>query len=88
MPQVTAGLQGCVGGRFTDQFVWLGNALFTMNVHERVVPNFVVETLWVFGDGMLIVLVFDYVVRLLHGHFISLASNRIDLLFLLALLWI
>ena len=57
----------------------LAMPLFTMNVYDRVVPNFAVETLWVFAGGMLIVLVLDYVIRLLRGHFINLASNRIDL---------
>lgn len=57
----------------------LAMPLFTMNVYDRVVPNFAVETLWVFAGGMLIVLLLDYVIRLLRGHFINLASNRIDL---------
>ncbi|MBI3902092.1 MAG: type I secretion system permease/ATPase [Nitrosomonadales bacterium] len=57
----------------------LAMPLFTMNVYDRVVPNFAVETLWVFAGGMLIVLVLDYAIRLLRGHFINLASNRIDL---------
>jgi ATP-binding cassette, subfamily C, bacterial LapB len=57
----------------------LAMPLFTMNVYDRVVPNFAVETLWVFALGMSMVLVLDYVVRLLRGHFISLVSNRIDL---------
>jgi len=57
----------------------LAMPLFTMNVYDRVVPNFAFETLWVFAGGITMVLILDYVVRLLRGHFISLVSNRLDL---------
>ena len=53
--------------------------LYTMNVYDRVVPNFAVETLWVFSGGITLVLILDYIIRLMRGHFISLVSNRIDL---------
>jgi len=53
--------------------------LFSMNVYDRVVPNYAVETLWVFAIGMTMVLGLDYVIRLLRGHFVDLASARIDL---------
>ncbi len=53
--------------------------LFSMNVYDRVVPNNAIETLWVFAVGMTLVLVIDYVIRLLRGHFVDLASARIDL---------
>jgi ATP-binding cassette, subfamily C, bacterial LapB len=52
--------------------------LFTMNVYDRVVPNFAQETLWMLAAGLLLVLGIDYVLRLLRGHFIDLASARID----------
>jgi ATP-binding cassette subfamily C protein LapB len=52
--------------------------LFSMNVYDRVVPNFAVETLWVFAGGMTLVLIMDYIIRLLRGHFVDLASARID----------
>jgi ATP-binding cassette subfamily C protein LapB len=57
----------------------LAMPLFTMNVYDRVVPNFAVETLWMLAAGMTLVLGIDYVLRLLRGHFIDLASVRIDL---------
>jgi ATP-binding cassette subfamily C protein LapB len=53
--------------------------LFSMNVYDRVVPNYAVETLWVFAVGMTLVLGLDYIIRLLRGHFVDLASARIDL---------
>lgn len=53
--------------------------LFSMNVYDRVVPNYALETLWVFAIGMTLVLGMDYAIRLLRGHFVDLASARIDL---------
>lgn len=57
----------------------LAMPLFTMNVYDRVVPNFAVETLWVFSGGLLLVFVLDYAIRLMRGHFVDLASSRVDL---------
>lgn len=56
----------------------LAMPLFTMNVYDRVVPNFGVESLWMLAAGVFLVLGLDYVLRLLRGHFIDLASARID----------
>jgi ATP-binding cassette subfamily C protein LapB len=53
--------------------------LFTMNVYDRVVPNFAVETLWVFSGGLLLVFIIDYIIKLMRGHFIDMASSRVDL---------
>lgn len=52
--------------------------LFSMNVYDRVVPNFAVETLWMLTLGLGLMLGIDYVVRLMRGYFIDLASSRID----------
>ena len=57
----------------------LAMPIFTMNVYDRVVPNNAVETLWMLAGGLLLVLVVDYAIRLLRGHFVDLASSRIDL---------
>ncbi len=56
----------------------LAAPLFTMNVYDRVVPNFAVETLWMLAIGLGLVIAIDYVVRLLRGHFIDMAGSRID----------
>ena len=57
----------------------LAMPIFTMNVYDRVVPNNAIETLWMLAGGLLLVLVVDYAIRLLRGHFVDLASSRIDL---------
>ena len=57
----------------------LAMPIFTMNVYDRVVPNNAIETLWMLAGGLLLVLGVDFSIRLLRGHFVDLASSRIDL---------
>nr|WP_301101850.1 type I secretion system permease/ATPase [Propionivibrio sp.] len=52
--------------------------LFSMNVYDRVVPNNATDTLWMLALGVLLVLGMDFMMRLLRGHFVDLASARID----------
>ncbi|MEN9868121.1 MAG: hypothetical protein RL748_3711 [Pseudomonadota bacterium] len=52
--------------------------LYTMNIYDRVVPNFAEESLWVLSSGVLLVILFDAALRLLRNHFIDLASARLD----------
>jgi ATP-binding cassette subfamily C protein LapB len=54
--------------------------LYTMNVYDRVVPNDSMETLWALTIGMLIVLVFDFVMRMLRGYLTDIAGKRIDVI--------
>ncbi len=54
--------------------------LFTMNVYDRVVPNDTTETLWALTFGVLIVLLFDFVMRMLRGYLVDLAGKRIDVI--------
>jgi ATP-binding cassette subfamily C protein LapB len=52
--------------------------LFSMNVYDRVVPNNATDTLWMLALGVSLVIGMDYAIRLLRGHFVDLASARID----------
>jgi len=52
--------------------------LFSMNVYDRVVPNNATDTLWMLALGVLLIFVMDFMMRLLRGHFVDLASARID----------
>ena len=52
--------------------------MFTMNVYDRVVPNYAVETLWVLAAGMAVVLLADLVLKSLRAYFLELASKRVD----------
>ena len=53
--------------------------LFTMNVYDRVVPNYAVETLWMLAAGVIIILLADLVLRSMRGYFLDLASRRVDM---------
>jgi ATP-binding cassette, subfamily C, bacterial LapB len=53
--------------------------LFTMNVYDRVVPNYALETLWMLAAGVIIILLADIVLRSMRGYFLDLASRRVDI---------
>lgn len=53
--------------------------LFTMNVYDRVVPNHAVDTLWVLAVGVIALLGLDLLLRMMRGHFVDLASARVDI---------
>ncbi|MDP3537740.1 MAG: type I secretion system permease/ATPase [Azonexus sp.] len=57
----------------------LAMPLFTMNVYDRVIPNRAIETLWVLGLGVVLLIGVDMMLRSLRGYFIDLASARIDM---------
>ncbi|MDT7848422.1 type I secretion system permease/ATPase [Methylophilus sp. VKM B-3414] len=56
----------------------LAMPLFTMNVYDRVVPNKAVETLWVLGLGVALIVLGDLLLRSMRTYFLDWASARID----------
>lgn len=58
----------------------LASPLFIMNVYDRVVPNYAIETLWVLGIGVTIVYCFDLLMRTLRGYYIDVAGKRADII--------
>lgn len=52
--------------------------LFVMNVYDRVVPNQAMETMWVLASGILIVFLFDLLLKSLRAYFIDVASKKTD----------
>jgi ATP-binding cassette subfamily C protein LapB len=53
-------------------------SLFTMTVYDRVVPNNAFSSLVALSIGLLIVVVFDFVLRVLRAYFTDLAGADID----------
>jgi len=54
--------------------------LFVMNVYDRVVPNDTTETLWALAVGVVIVICFDFTMRMLRSHLVDSAGKRIDII--------
>lgn len=65
-------------GSFLINLFALVSPLFVMNVYDRVVPNNAVETLWVLAIGVMIAMVFDFIIKSLRGYFIDLAGKKVD----------
>lgn len=53
-------------------------ALFTMTVYDRVVPNNATESLIGLTIGLIFVLAFDFVLKLLRSYFVDVAGARVD----------
>lgn len=60
-------------------FALLG-PLYVMNVYDRVVSNRVMVTLWVLSLGILIVYLFDFVLRALRGYVVDVIGKKSDIL--------
>lgn len=54
--------------------------LFIMNVYDRVVPNDTTETLWALAIGVMIVIIFDFGMRMLRSYLVDIAGKRIDVI--------
>lgn len=56
----------------------LASALFTMTVYDRVVPNAAFNSLLALSIGLGIILLFDFILKLLRAYFVDFAGARID----------
>lgn len=56
----------------------LAMPMFSMTVYDRVVPNRAEETLWVLAIGVLLMMVFDMVLRTMRSYILDTAGKRID----------
>lgn len=69
---------------FINIFILL-TPLYTMNIYDRVVPNSAFDTLWVLSIAILVVYVFDFILRFLRMYLLELASKKSDVFILTTL---
>ncbi len=58
----------------------MATPIFTLNVYDRVVPNGAMDTLWVFATGIVVIYIFDIVLKLLRSYFLENAAKKSDVI--------
>ena len=61
-------------------FFVLATPLFTMNVYDKVVPNDAIETLWVLAVGIVIVYLFDTILRFVRNYLLEISGKKSDII--------
>ena len=56
----------------------LGSAFYIMTVYDRVMPNSAYNTLIALTIGMSVVIVFDFIIKLLRSYFVDMAGNSME----------
>src|SRR6059058_5467053 len=56
----------------------LMTSLFTMTVYDRVVPNNATSSLVALSIGLAVIVVFDFILKLLRAYFVDIAGASID----------
>ncbi len=54
--------------------------MFTRLVYDKVIPNLAFDTLWVLASGIVVIFLFDLVLKLLRSYFIDVAGKKSDIL--------
>lgn len=71
-------LQVVIAACLTNLF-GLVSPLFVMNVYDRVVPNNAFSTLWVLSMGVVIIFIFDFILRTLRSYLIDVCGKKADI---------
>jgi len=58
----------------------MATPIFTLNVYDRVVPNNAMDTLWVFATGIIVIYIFDIILKFLRSYFLENAAKKSDVI--------
>ena len=58
----------------------IASPIFSRIVYDKIVPNLAFNSLWVLSSGILIIFIFDLVLKLIRSYFIDLSGKKSDLL--------
>lgn len=61
-------------------FFTLASSIFVLTVYDRVVPNNAFSTLWALVIGVVIIFLFDFILRNLRAYFLDVAGKNADIL--------
>ena len=67
-----------IAASFLINMFALASSLYIMTVYDRVIPNEAIESLWALTLIMLVILVFDFVMKIIRGQFVDAAGARVD----------
>ena len=59
-------------------FMSVGSSIFIMVVYDRVLPNSAYESLYALTIGMALVIIFDFILKMLKSYFIDFAGEHVD----------
>ncbi|MFA0027102.1 type I secretion system permease/ATPase [Vibrio breoganii] len=58
----------------------IATPLFTRIVYDKVVPNLAFESLWVLASGIVVIFIFDLLLKSLRSYFIDVAGKKSDII--------
>ncbi len=67
-----------IAASFLINLFALASSLYIMTVYDRVIPNEAIESLWALTLIMLVVMLFDFAIKLIRGQFVDAAGARVD----------
>ncbi len=67
-----------IAASFLINLFALASSLYIMTVYDRVIPNEALESLWGLTLIMLVIMVFDFIIKIIRGQFVDAAGARID----------
>jgi ABC-type bacteriocin/lantibiotic exporters, contain an N-terminal double-glycine peptidase domain len=59
-------------------FISVGNSIFIMVVYDKMLPNSAYESLYALTIGMALVIIFDFILKMLKTYFIDYAGEFVD----------